>query len=506
MLSSALNKALHVADSHINHKPVVPLSQQDGLKNYSRLCCLQSELSWEICGYLPASDVAALRLTCRTLERNSYNSFTNLFRYRTILLTPESLNNFVAMTQRDELGCLLRSCTIQGVAQDELAQQNDDVDGGDKRDAELQRLLTQGFTNLATHGQSRSLTSLTLGIAARVKLRSGSLLRPPHFRSARAIWKRARETFDIVMAALHESQLVVEDELNVFTDTVGCSLEVNHFTAIHRRFLSFNPLQTITTLRLSISLEYTSDSDTYYIFNNDEDLLHSDFRSDFQIVQSDGVLQIVRQVLARCMPDVERLEVHWYTVGIDLLTEAPLFTETLFDKQIELPRLSLKECRLYGVGASPQQLFEFIDGVRPKALTLTDLCMINGSWDSVISHLTDPATAIESFHLDDLAVRGDGQQRLVHFAAPGGPKFRYGDNAGWPSTITRPPGTAKEHLRYREIARDLDTDTQSNAFTYWRQLRAARNGPPNSCRWFDFIKLNDGPLPTLAFGVKDDDL
>ena len=478
MLSFAFNTVLHAADSHPNRKPGAFLGQQNALENDSRLCCLQSELLGEICGFLPTRDVAALRLTCRTLERKSYNSFINLFKHRTVFLTPESLKNFVAMTQKNELGCLLRNCTIQGVAQEETAEQTRDGDAGDKGDTELQGLLTEGFSNLAAHGQSRSLMSLTLGIAARVKLRSGSLLRPPHFRSARAIWKRARETFNIVMAALNEAQLVVEDELNIFNDTVGCSLEVNHFIAIHRQFLNFNPLQTITTLRLSISLPYTSDSDTYYIHNNDEDLLHPDFRSDFQVVQSDGVLQIVRQVLARCMPDVESLEVHWYTVGVDLISEAPLYAETLFDKQIELPRLSLKECRLYGVGVTPEQLFEFIDGVRPKALTMTDLCMINGSWDGVISHITDPETAIDSFHLDDLAVREGEQQRLVHFAAPGGPKFRYGDNAGWPSTITRTPGTAKEYLQHREIARDLNTNTKSNAFTYWRQLRAARNGPP----------------------------
>ncbi|KAK7740992.1 hypothetical protein SLS53_005055 [Cytospora paraplurivora] len=147
---------------------------------------------------LELSDITSLRLTCRRIEDETSQQFGNAFRYKDVKLTTTALQKFVRITGQGRFGCLLRNCTLTGIASDEEITTDDVPEHG--------RLLTDAFRNLRHRSPSGGLNSLTLGLAGRV---GGELVLPDDIRVRhgwRAIWDAAARTFRTTVTALEKSQ------------------------------------------------------------------------------------------------------------------------------------------------------------------------------------------------------------------------------------------------------------------------------------------------------------
>ncbi|KAL9078392.1 MAG: hypothetical protein Q9157_002687 [Trypethelium eluteriae] len=175
----------------------------------SLLEALQIELIENIVIFLELCDIASLRLTSRNIEdKASQGCFTAFFKDKDVELKTRRLQEMVRITSQGRLGYLLQDCAISGVAQKETTATDES--------AEHLRLLTEVFRNLKQRSPKGELSSLGLRVVARVEGPDGELIEPHEFCSWRAVWNTASHTFNVAMAALSESQLPVENHLDIF--------------------------------------------------------------------------------------------------------------------------------------------------------------------------------------------------------------------------------------------------------------------------------------------------
>lgn len=382
----------------------------------SYLEALPIELIGHIMSFLDLRNIAPLRLTSCNMENKTFRAgFSTFFNNKDVKLTTSTLHEMVHITSQSRLGCLLQHCTITGIVRDETTVPH--------ISAECMSPLTEAFRNLKQHSTKGGLKSLCLRVAARIEDADGDLVEPDSFHSWQPVWAVAVHTFNVVMAALDGSHLVVHEHLDIFGSLRGCSLPSDVFMA--RNFASMNAFRALKKLTVSLSAprettsKYTEES------------------------QSELLLDMMQ--MSRNMPEMAFLNLHWYRLiytGYEpILSNLPPVYGEMYTKSAPL---CLKECTLRGIHVYESDLLGFLEAVCPRDLTLENVTLLSGTFASVFRYLSDPDSVVASYHLDDIKER----RCLVHFDVPGNPKFRYMRGNVGPSTLTRSAGHVKETINY----------------------------------------------------------
>ena len=433
----------------------------------SPLEALPVELIEHIVTLLDFRDIAALRLTSRTLDsKASQGSFTAFFKYKNIELTTRILQELVQVTSQSGLGCLLQHCTITGIARNETAA----PDG----DTELLRLLTEAFCNLRQRSKKRELASLRLRVAARIESQDGTLIEPDKFRSWSSIWDAALRAFNVTTTALNESQLPIVGHLDIFGSLRGCSLSCDAFSAFADTLAATHVYNSLKRLTVSLSAVYKA------TMNDDFATAFTDEEAQSESRHLRFVFEDILQML-QSMPELQCLDLHWYNIGnkASISAAPPSARQKSGTSPIST---RLKECSLRGIYTTESALLQFLQAVHPTMLTLTDVRLISGTYAPIFEHLTGPYGSVMCYHLDDLH---EGNA-LVHFDVPGSSKFRYrGGNVG-PSSLTRQTDDARQTIRYRFApGRALGSGERMR----WLKSKAREFGSVTG-DVYDFIELN----------------
>jgi hypothetical protein len=458
----------------------------------SPLQALQIELIEYIVTFLELRDISSLRLTCRALEdKASQGSFTAFFKHKNVELTTRTLQDMVRVTNRGHrLGCFLQYCTITGIVRryDETTTTTLAVaDEGPTEHHHLQRLLTQAFRNLKQqHGPKEGLASLCFRVAARIEgAADGELTttEPDEFRSWRAVWEAARRTFNVTMAALNESQLRVDEHLDVFGSLKGCSLACDTFLAVAQESAARHVFASLKRLTVSLSAP-PAPPKAATEHQSEEAAAVIETEVQTQSRHSHLILQDIMQVL-RIMPVLESLKLHWYNLGVNASTLPVTSSATPWESNISSASITgLKECSLHGIYVSESHFLQFLEAVHPTSLTLTDIRLVSGTYAPIFKYLTDLDTPVTYTHLDDIR---EGNA-LLHFDIPGNSKFRSRNGDVGPSILTRQGShnVKEEPIRYRFApGRPLGSGERN----YWLRSKAREFGPPEE-RVYNFVELN----------------
>ncbi|MCJ1386469.1 hypothetical protein MMC17_009595 [Xylographa soralifera] len=440
----------------------------------SHLETLPIVLVEHIVTYLGLSDIASLRLTSRIMENKASQwSFTACFKHKDVELTTRTLQDMVRLTSQGRLGCLLQHCTLTGIVRNEASA---DDDGNPEH---LRSLLVEAFRNLKRRSPKGVLASLRLRVAARVERADGELSEPKDFRDWRAVWGSALRTFDVTMAALSDSQLFVDEHLNVFGNLKGCSLACGAFLAFAQKSASKHVFGSLKKLTVSLSAPPKA------TMEQQSEAAVTEPEAQAQSSHSNLILHDIMMVL-HSMPKVESLDLHWYNLG-DTTSTPPVSSAAHQGNSTSRAPSHLKECSLRGIYVSENDLLQFLKAVHPTIVTLTDIHLISGTYAVILKYLTDPDSPVTCYYLDDIR---EGNTKLVHFEVPGSSKFRYRGGDVGPSSLTRQASHVNEPIHYRlQPGRPLGAGERMR----WLKSKAHGFGPPDG--HYDFIELNSEKLP-----------
>jgi len=220
-----------------------------------------------------------------------------------------------------------------------------------------------------------------------------------------------------------------------------------------------------------------------------------------------SILQDILE-LSRIMPSLETLDLHWYNVrGVNYTVPSQHSNprEAVNDK----PSLNLEECSLRGIYTSGADLLHFLKTVQPGSVTMADVHLVSGSYVPIMDYFADPDSPVRSYHLDDIWAprvnQWETDHNLVHFEAPGQPKFRYSRDTPGPSTLIRLGSQVKDVVHYRYAqGRALGSGQKYR----WSTNKGIEFGWPVGTGGHDFIALNwpkPWKKPSSEAGEADED-
>lgn len=453
--------------------------QQNGAK--SQLEDLHVELVDHILRFLVTGDIASLRLTsCTMVKKATQPIFTSLFKRKEVLLSTESLEKMVGVTADGRLGCLLQHCTITGIAI--ATTLNTPTPNTTTRDLQL---LTQAFRNLKKYSPDGVLESICLRVTAREVDWRGKLVQPQTFKSQRTVWAAALETFDLVMEALRQSGLCV-DELDIFDTLRGCSLDISHFM---EKFNAPDLLRSLKRLRMSLGptpamQPWRIEEDAEYKVHNPSAVNHTGWR------RQDSLLA-VSQVLERTQ-NLQSLKVHWYSFN-DVYN--PKSLEPAESNDVSSPDsdkgTSLRECSLHGIWVPARHLLKFLQMTQVEQLTLAEISLLEGTYEPIFEYMSSPACSIRSYHLDDLreCTMAETYRNRVHFKNERGePRAPLVSEDRGSRSLLRTGTAVKDPISYHAPGRPhtmLRPEVEQ-----WAQRRELIFGGRYPEPGYDFISLN----------------
>ncbi|KAI0859039.1 hypothetical protein F4860DRAFT_484311 [Xylaria cubensis] len=300
----------------------------------SSLETLPIELIEIIVKLLKFQDVASLRCTSRAIEsKASYGSFTTYFHHKNIRLETKTLHKLVRLSNMEYLTSRLKHCTVIGIVES--------TNASNRQIKEHTRLLTTIFRNFQKNIETSSILSLELRIDKGV----------------------AQHTFQITMEALIDSNLSVDEYLNLFGRGLS-SLEYDAFLYLAQRPGPAKVFKHLKWLEMRLS-SYETSWNLYSFASQDE-------RNQL------STLKAISHMSAS-MPKLEGLHLHWvdsyWGLKLDLgTTKRPRYREITSGS----PPLDLKECTLSCMNISGLNLLQFIMSTRPKVLYLKRLFLAEG--------------------------------------------------------------------------------------------------------------------------------
>ncbi|KAI0410730.1 hypothetical protein F5X98DRAFT_368628 [Xylaria grammica] len=394
---------------------------------------LPIELIEYIVTFLDVRDIASFRLTSRNLEsKASQGHFKGFFTEKEIIVTAERLQNMVHVMATGRLGCLLQHCIISGVAEPQISSTFDI--------AECQGLLTKAFNFLKQRSATGGLVSLSFCVIVLTRPVGDGTFEVGSLPSWTEIWAAALHTFEITMAALSESKLLVYDHLDLYGYVSSCSLNYHAFLHLTRNISSMGVFHHLKTLILSLSSPHDASEQTLA----QETAIYGHSQTWHVALTFRGILRMIES-----MPELEVLHLHWYSLPHDACTTLVQPTISLDCSIHPLTTTRLKECSVRGLHTSESDLLYFIKALNPAVLILADVCLISGTYASIFEHLTNPDTPMTQYFIDDIFEYGN----LVHFDTPGTPKFPYRGVDMGPSLLTRHTSHLKEPIRYSFTSR-----------------------------------------------------
>ncbi|KAI0533029.1 hypothetical protein GGR58DRAFT_522184 [Xylaria digitata] len=413
------------------------------------------ELTEHIVTFLNLRDIASLRLTNRSIEsKASQGHFTKFFTRKQVKLDTETLQNMLHVTRRGRLGCLLRHCIISGITEPDTASKS--------QIAGHKGLLAQAFDFLKQRSSRGSLDSLRLRVTIRTGRANGGAREAETIPLGVAIWMAALNTFNITMAALSKSELLVYEQLDIYGTISSCSLNYDAFLSLSQQISFLSIFYRLKKLMLSLSSPY-------------------DASTEHTPTQETTAISLSQTAHVVYMPNLEALHMHWYSLRSDAPATSVQPAPGI-DNAIVPAIAHLKECSVRGVYTTKGDLLRFIKAVNPSVLIMADVSLTSGTYTSIFDHLTNPETSITHYFLDDIR---EGTN-LVHFDTEGTSKFPYKGIEMGHSWLTRDTTHFKEPIRYSITSR---RPIRSGERKRWLKYKLQEFGPSeNLVR--DFIELN----------------
>jgi hypothetical protein len=414
---------------------------------------LPPEITERVVVLLSLSDISSLRLTNKCLALNTAQRHLKArFRTKRVELTEQRLRSFVAVTASGGLGCLLQDLTLVapvyntseltarlkskkadsaklnddgrcfgyrrrhlteaelqqakldlGVLQERLAEQLDLQ--RHQRDVEL---LSQAFSNLATHGASLRMLRAEVEI---YKDDTTTPLLPLFGGHDKPIWASADHLGSTLLASLAACNLPIQS-LDLFNSsrmlrcTLSCS-ELNSFDFASVRLVS--SLRQLSDLSLKVSDHHVIEDDTHQSLDEGLSEKHT------QEPNFDGL----RSLLRTCSS----------IRTLDLTHFAKVFVKRSNVRHGQIlralsdSRLQCLQClTLQGFIVTEHELLTCLKGFGTlRSLTLRYIRLEDGSFEPVIDHCVIEA-AMERVELDSLwetlKQGGESESKIVVFEPP----------------------------------------------------------------------------------------
>lgn len=421
--------------------------------------------------HLAFRDICNLRLSCRKFAAwCAQGTIKSHFLLKHVHMTKENLESFVEQTGPGRLGCLVEHVTLTGVAVDtqllgeilqtktrwvtkshgsvqyhctpaKLLKVEADLKGLKalqteqaylRDNGESVALLAEAFRNIASNGKLGLLPHLTLDVA--VYLQNAETRQLP---AAGGDWGRisqaAADCFHMTMSSLAKSKLL-STRLDIFGSASRCSLGCGELYQLGSYDSLLAPAMSgIKSLSLSLSNRHLVDSGEQ---SDDEEIeVISSIKSD-----SSALLDFLA-----LMPQLEDLNLHWFTTYQPRTREEVLFNSGRFHGRSEHVRLTvLTKCSLRGIFLSERGLLAFLQRVPVTRLMLEEIHMVEGSFTPVFEYCTSEEAKMEYLWLNYL-----WQDRCLYFHDSTQVKFPH--SAGWdigPQTLERRGNEVRRPIRY----------------------------------------------------------
>lgn len=411
---------------------------------------LPVELLEAVATLLDFRDICNLRLTARDVAaKSSHGVFKTYFQDKTIRLTAkEQLQEFVRMTQQDQMGCLIQN--IQLVAPLAFRQQ-------EWSKQSLGNAMEILCINSA-HGCLLSVSMMVegadnIGRTNWTRGRFGGTSDLPR------VWKTAGQLFQATVSALEVSKLPVRS-LDIFGSITRCSLACDYFSRIPDHLLLSDSLNGLKQLSISLSHHLVPGSESV---------------TTRSLATGERHTTAICQFLSLC-PNLEDLQIRWfYLVSSSNQTDALREEEHFFDRIAESSSQfsHLKRVTLKGIYTSEDALLSFLGKLSQlESLGMEEIHLgSRGKFRPVFDYLFQhrERLGLEHVHFDDLH-----EERLICFEGPGEPHSPTSDPSDGPNDRTRSETHARNAIRYRPTrGYTLDSAADAN----WRLRKYRLYGP-----------------------------
>lgn len=374
-----------------------------------------------ILGHLQVPDISSLRLSCHALNNALCRTsrLRRIFRRKTIRFSTPGLEQFTRVTDHPGMACLLEHCAFVGIAAKTDVSDAENV---------LGELLTRAFRNLRKFGRQKALKSLSFTMTAGKYNRKGCFVVAKSYNDRYAVWDTAPYVWHKVVDSLVAAELEVQDQVDLYSDQKICSITYTSFLDTGRKVLDgFNPFQRTKQLHVSLCAplrQPKEDGTDYYSHDGRAERLENP-----PPIATLG--NLLRGTLS-WMQGLKSVDMHRYEVGSHWEAHPTNELRVPVDEPA-LPSHHLKELKLRGFITTTQTLRKVVQATTPECFFLTYMFLVpDGTWDDVLSFLA--SSDVASYRLEDVF----HLNRLVHFDAPGSPKFPYlGRELQWPSILHR---------------------------------------------------------------------
>lgn len=395
----------------------------------TRLPDLPYEIVEMIVCLLEHRDICNLRLVSRAIDvASTIAHYKSFFGCKTVELGSNAISRFVAITKYSRFAGLLQDLTLTGTEKGRA------TDRFSSRDADKLCMAFRNLCRLYKQSDQYGLRSLTAGVTGEA---INSSITIPHSTSGSGVGAlTARTTLRVV----NDSDISIE-KIDLLYHSKVCSVPCCTFRNL---FEPIQPSSSWSALRcLSLSLTHHAKTAAEAGFD------HTDNNaSHFAVKESAEAGNRQLQALIdffSLIPNIEELNLHWYGKRLTPypLTESDILEKYWFDKVLLAASFhKLKHLVLRGLYLTQHSL--------QKVLTIPSLQQVHleyihllGSLRPILDILTVSNTAITRFFLDDIY-----EQRMVHFAIEGRPKFPYSQRPPGPTTVLREGEEVRSALEY----------------------------------------------------------
>lgn len=436
-----------------------------------------------LASHLSVPDLGSLRSTCRMVAGQVSVSphYVKHFRSKTVQFSVASLQKFNEITHQNGLGCLLQHLTLSCAAEMRVMS-------ADKL-TQMRQLLIRAFGNLRRHSAVDSLATLCLVVVPGYANSSGQISGPGQYGTWRCVWDAAARLFSATMAALHESELSVLEELDLFAKLPG-ALGYHMFTSLSGSFSSFAPFKNLSRLNARFSAPMSA---------RPQKKTHKNDASAEQVCRREypgNVLTDIFLALTKTMPNLTSMSLNWYQIGqefvpyLDWGARNPPSNGEDKTKHPATLKGQVENCHLAGFYVSEDDLLAFLKACSPRMFSAHYVQVIDGTWAPILDHLCSPDSTTESYYFDDIVEFWS----LLVFQGPGQRKFQFRGPIQGPTILSREGQLAKQPIEYRLPEKGAPTSRKRRA---WLKAIEEQFGPVGRER--TFIKLKTTPMsPKVA--------
>ncbi|KNG84346.1 hypothetical protein ANOM_009492 [Aspergillus nomiae NRRL 13137] len=345
---------------------------------------LPMELIETVVNFLDFQDICALRLTAHGISAKSSNGrFRQNLKSKKLHIAQAPLEDFAHFTQPGQVGCVLQHLTLSDFG----------VANASDKCLEAAKLLVQGMENLRQNTSHGGLVSLSLSLH---ELIDSELEEAEH---------ATAKLFDLVMLALSNSKLSVQI-VDIFAKCfpIRCALACGEIMAVMEKADLSSTFRECKELCLSLS-HWLRDLDEHYEspLSFDQARDHTRFICDF----------------VNMFPVLEELHLAW--VYYDLAYTDAIQEEEHFFNRIanSCPFPLLKKCTFHNIRTTEAALLQFLKNVQLVSLSMENVYLASGRFESIFHHLSTSQPNLEYLHLHQLV----HDPSTVYFDVPRVPQY-----------------------------------------------------------------------------------